>query len=115
LSGSDANVVTPLRYAQSDGGTGPVKIRRDAGFFGLINNCDMGVSVDGVVSAYIKPGDGVTLNLPAGERIIGVQMTSFCPGVLMEQALDVTAGRSMALRVSYDYQNGFALTRTVDR
>ena len=66
--------------------TGSLTISRKAAFSGSLVSAQ--ISVDGGVSAEIKNGASVTLDLPAGERNISISIGNKC----QDFCVDVTEG-----------------------
>jgi hypothetical protein len=110
---AEANVVEPLRFTRADSTTAPVTIRRDTGL--MSTACATRIYVDGTLAAYLSAGDEVTLQIPAGQVILGAEPGPICAGGLLEQAFTFSPGRPMTFRVSYDHTGRMALSPTAVR
>lgn len=92
-------------------GTGEVAILRDRG--GLGSGCLHQVTVDGRHVATLDNGEGVTLHLPAGQHVIGVNFgRGICPNVAMSAEPIVEAGERIVYRISLAADGAARLTRT---
>ncbi|WP_115930819.1 hypothetical protein [Pseudomonas sp. GV105] len=58
-----------LAYQTSSPGTGTLSVTRDTGHTGSL--CSVGLFVDGKVAALLKPGEKVSLHVPAGSVVVG--------------------------------------------
>lgn len=68
----NAVVVPPervLAYQKDVPGTGTLSVTRDSGHTGSL--CSVGLFVDGKVAALLKPGERVSLHVPAGSVVVG--------------------------------------------
>lgn len=102
-----------LAYRDAAPGTVPVTIRRDRGFFGA--GCKARVYVNGELAASLGTGEAVTLNVPAGDVIIGADPGAICAGGLVEQAATLAPDKPIFLRVARDQSGNFNFLRTMGR
>ena len=58
-----------LAYQKDVPGTGILSVTRDSGHTGSL--CSVGLFVDGKVAALLKPGERVSLHVPAGTVVVG--------------------------------------------
>lgn len=58
-----------LAYQKEVPGTGTLSVTRDSGHTGSL--CSVGLFVDGKVAALLKPGERVSLHVPAGSVVVG--------------------------------------------
>lgn len=58
-----------LAYQKDVPGTGTLSVTRDSGHTGSL--CSVGLFVDGKVAALLKPGERVSLHVPAGSVVVG--------------------------------------------
>lgn len=58
-----------LAYQKDVPGTGTLSVTRDSGHTGSL--CSVGLFVDGKVAALLKPGERVSLHVPAGSVAVG--------------------------------------------
>lgn len=58
-----------LAYQKDVPGTGTLSVTRDSGHTGGI--CSVGLFVDGKMAALLKPGERVSLHVPAGSVVVG--------------------------------------------
>jgi hypothetical protein len=58
-----------LAYQKDVPGTGTLSVIRDSGHTGSL--CSVGLFVDGKVAALLKPGERVSLHVPAGSVVVG--------------------------------------------
>lgn len=58
-----------LAYQKDVLGTGTLSVTRDSGHTGSL--CSVGLFVDGKVAALLKPGERVSLHVPAGSVVVG--------------------------------------------
>lgn len=58
-----------LAYQKDVPGTGTLSVTRDSGHTGSL--CSIGLFVDGKVAALLKPGERVSLHVPAGSVVVG--------------------------------------------
>jgi len=58
-----------LAYQKDVPGTGTLSVTRDSGHTGSL--CAVGLFVDGKVAALLKPGERVSLHVPAGSVVVG--------------------------------------------
>lgn len=58
-----------LAYQKDVLGTGTLSVTRDSGHMGSL--CSVGLFVDGKVAALLKPGERVSLHVPAGSVVVG--------------------------------------------
>ena len=88
---------------------------RDTGI--TASACATSVYVNGEVAAYVRSGEKVTLNIPAGDVILGVQPDGVCGlgGGLVELEAKVQPGRLMHYRIGYDQSGSVGLYRTIER
>ena len=58
-----------LAYQNDVPGTGTLSVTRNSGHTGSL--CSVGLFVDGKVAALLKPGERVSLHVPAGSVVVG--------------------------------------------
>jgi len=87
--------------------------RRDAGF--MSSACATRVFVNGELAAYVRAGEKVTLNISAGDIILGAQPDGICAGGLVEIEARLQAGRLTHYRIGYDHNGSLGLYRTAVR
>lgn len=91
-------------------GTGEVVILRDRGMGG--SGCLHQVKVDGRSVATLDNGEGVTLHLPAGQRLLAVEFgRGLCPNVALSAEPVVVAGQRVVYRISLPADGAARLTR----
>lgn len=86
---------------------------RDSGF--NTSACDSKLTVNGQLAAYIGTSEKVTLHIPAGEVIIGVEASGICAGGLIERQAVLIAGKPAYFRVGYDTSGALGLHPTIAR
>ncbi|MDB5984755.1 MAG: hypothetical protein JWQ69_5770 [Pseudomonas sp.] len=91
-----------MAYQKEANGSGALSITRDSGHTGSF--CDIGLFVDGKVSALLKPGENVVIHLPAGQVIVGAayQGGGICGMGAERQERDIviTSGKTKKYRIS---------------
>lgn len=102
-----------VRYRSPAPNTVPITITRDSGFISAA--CATKVFVNGELAAYVRAGERVTLNIPAGEVIIGAQPDGICAGGLVETQAILQPARHIQFRIGYDHNGSIGLYRTVAR
>jgi len=102
-----------LRFRNPAPDTVPVVVTRDAGF--MSSACATRVFVNGELAAYVRAGERVTLNISAGEIILGAQPDGICAGGLVEIEAKLQAGRLTHYRIGYDHNGSLGLYRTTVR
>jgi hypothetical protein len=104
-----------LQFRDAGAATAPVVVTRDVGINGAA--CAVRILVNDKVAAYLYAGEKVTLNIPAGEVILGADATTggLCWSRLVELEAKLVAGRASHYRVGYDMNNSIGLFRTVGR
>ena len=102
-----------LRFRAPASNTVPVSITRDSGF--VSSACATRVFVNGELAAYVRAGERVTLNVPAGEVILGAQPDGICAGGLVETQAILQLGRQIQFRIGYDHNGSIGLYRTAVR
>jgi hypothetical protein len=79
--------------------TGPLVIKRDAGFMG--SACTIRVFVDTVPVADLAPSEKVELFVPLGEHVIGASSNGmFCGGGTSEAAVVIRPESQKILRIA---------------
>lgn len=79
-------------------GTGEVLVIRDKGYMG--SACAEKIYVDSQEVAELRTSQRVTVYLPPGEHIAGVQPASICAGGSAALSINVVAGRRQIYRVA---------------
>lgn len=79
-------------------GTGEVLVIRDKGYMG--SACAEKIYVDSQEVAELRTSQRVSVYLPPGEHIAGVQPTSICAGGSAALSINVVAGRRQVYRVA---------------
>ena len=96
---------------QPSAGTGEVVILRDRGITG--SGCLHQVKVDGRQVATLDNGEGLTLHLPAGQRLINVDSgRALCPNVALSVDPVVQEGARLVYRISMASDGALRITRT---
>lgn len=91
-------------------GTGEVVVLRDRGLGG--SGCLHHLKVDGRAVATLDNGEGVTLHLPAGQRLLAVEFgRGLCPNVALSAEPVVVSGQRMVYRISLPADGAARLTR----
>lgn len=102
-----------LRFRSAASGTVPIVITRDAGL--MSSACSTRVFVNGELAANIRAGEKVTLNIPAGDVILGAQPDGICAGGLVEIEARLQAAKPSQYRIGYDHNGSLGLYRTAIR
>lgn len=113
IGGNQANNIPAerhLRFKNQSSDTASVIVTRDTGFMSAA--CATRVFVNGELAAYVRAGERVTLNISAGEIILGAQPDGICAGGLVEIEAKLQAGRIIRYRIAYDHNGSLGLYRT---
>src|SRR5262245_13593758 len=102
-----------IAYTEPNKTTAPVLIIRDSCFMG--SACDTKVTVNGQLTAYLGSGEKVTLHIPTGEVIIGIEASGICAGGLQEKRVSLIPGKMTYLRIGYDTSGALNLNSTIAR
>lgn len=95
---------------QASPGTGEVVVLRDRGLGG--SGCLHQLKVDGRAVATLDNGEGVTLHLQPGQRLLAVEFgRGMCPNVALSAEPVVVAGQRMVYRISLPADGAARLTR----
>jgi hypothetical protein len=99
MSSTDAEPGTPITndWQSPKPGTGKFVVTRDTGFAGAA--CAQRVSVDTCPIADLRTGQTVTVYLPQGEHVAGVETTGICGGGNSSAEVNITAGSTKYYRV----------------
>jgi hypothetical protein len=73
------------------------------------------VFVNDSIAAYVRQGETVTLHMPPGEKIFGVEAHGMCGGGLVEIEKVVVSGRALRYRIGYDNAGAIGLHPTAVR
>ena len=79
---------------------GTVRVTRDTGAAG--SACQVFIYIDGTHAASVWSGETARFYLPVGERIIGINTSSYCGGGLKEHQQQVGPNKTHRLRISMD-------------
>lgn len=101
---SEATPVPPskhLLFKQPGANTAPVLVIRDSGWSGAA--CDTKIFVNGQLAARLSTSEKVTLHIPAGEVILGIEPNCLAAlAGLLERSATLVAGKPSYFRVGYD-------------
>lgn len=91
-------------------GTGQVAVLRDRGYHG--SGCLQQVKVDGRTVATLDSGEGVTLHLAPGQRLLQVESGhGICQNVSLSAEPVVSVGSRAVYRISLSSDGAMRLTR----
>ncbi|GHC33119.1 hypothetical protein GCM10007291_37740 [Gemmobacter nanjingensis] len=101
-------------FSKSFSDPGPDKgiliVKRDEGIYG--GACATKVYINALHAANIRPGEKVTLYVPAGKVIVSAEPSGICAGALVEESITITSGQTLSLRYGYGVQGDVFLTET---
>jgi len=115
ISASAAGAVSwenHLLYTSAHQGTVPVTIVRDEGL--TASGCAARVLVNDLVAAYVRAAEKVTLHIPPGDYILGVD-GPYCLRGLVEVEANVRLGKPRSYRIGFDADGATGLYPTVNR
>jgi hypothetical protein len=89
-----------------------IDIRRDAG--AMNKGCQVRVSLDSKLIAWLRPAEHVTLYPPAGRHVISAYLPGLCGGDLTDTFADAKAGEHLVLRIGADHSGSITIQPTSD-
>lgn len=99
-------------FAIPVGGTAPIVITSDIGMLGT--RCATRVTVDGKLAALVRSGEKLTLSIPSGTVVLGVEPDGICGGGLVEIEAKPQEADSILFRIAAE-ECGIRLYRTARR
>jgi len=112
VSTSEATQGTLLPGATSQQAPGavPIVFKRDAGLIGSM--CSHRVFLNGVPTADLRPGEAVTVYVPATRHVAGIRPNGICAGGDSELEFDASDRRPRSFRLSMDFTGSIKLQPT---